>query len=376
MAIKTAIGLMSGTSMDGIDAALVRTDGKAMVERGSMGFYPYDANVQDTLKQALVEAKNLTHRDERTDFLKEAETLITQLHVEAVKAFLEENKMSASGIDVLGFHGQTVLHRPDQALTVQLGDGHALTKATGIDVVYDMRAKDMQHDGQGAPLVPVYHQALAASLPDVFKEKFPVVFVNIGGISNITFIGEELIAFDSGPGNALIDQWVQSEARIPYDQGGMIAAEGNVSNALVTKYLENQYFEKPLPKSLDRNDFLPPKSGEITVEDGARSLAYISAAAILKSIDHLPDTPKLWIICGGGRHNPHIMSDLQKLAEETNSQVIKAEEAGLDGDAMEAEAWGYLAIRSLEGLPLTFPKTTGCKHPVTGGVFAHAKHET
>lgn len=376
MAIKTAIGLMSGTSMDGIDAALVRTDGKTMVERGSMGFYPYAANVQETLKQALLESMSLTHRDERTDFLKEAEALITNLHVEAVKAFLAENKLAASDIDVLGFHGQTVLHRPDQALTIQLGDGHALAKATGIDVVYDMRAKDMEHGGQGAPLVPIYHQALAASLPDTLKEKLPVVFVNIGGISNITYIGKELIAFDTGPGNALIDQWVQSEAGIPYDQGGMIAAEGNVSDALVTQYLDSQYFDKPLPKSLDRNDFLPPKSGEINLEDGARSLAYISAAAIIKSIDHLPDPPKLWIICGGGRHNPHIMSDLQKLASETRSEVISAEVAGFDGDAMEAEAWGYLAVRSLEQLPLTFPKTTGCKHPVTGGVFAHAKHET
>lgn len=376
MAIKTAIGLMSGTSMDGIDAALVRTDGKTMVERGSMGFYPYAANVQETLKQALLESMSLTHRDERTDFLKEAEALITNLHVEAVKAFLAENKLAASDIDVLGFHGQTVLHRPDQALTIQLGDGHALAKATGIDVVYDMRAKDMEHGGQGAPLVPIYHQALAASLPDTLKEKLPVVFVNIGGISNITYIGKELIAFDTGPGNALIDQWVQSEAGIPYDQGGMIAAEGNVSDALVTQYLDSQYFDKPLPKSLDRNDFLPPKSGEINLEDGARSLAYISAAAIIKSIDHLPDPPKLWIICGGGRHNPHIMSDLQKLASETRSEVISAEVAGFDGDAMEAEAWGYLAVRSLEQLPLTFPKTTGCKHSVTGGVFAHAKHET
>lgn len=376
MAIKTAIGLMSGTSMDGIDAALVRTDGKTMVERGSMGFYPYAANVQETLKQALLESMSLTHRDERTDFLKEAEALITNLHVEAVKAFLAENKLAASDIDVLGFHGQTVLHRPDQALTIQLGDGHVLAKATGIDVVYDMRAKDMEHGGQGAPLVPIYHQALAASLPDTLKEKLPVVFVNIGGISNITYIGKELIAFDTGPGNALIDQWVQSEAGIPYDQAGMIAAEGNVSDALVTKYLDSQYFDKPLPKSLDRNDFLPPKSGEINLEDGARSLAYISAAAIIKSIDHLPDPPKLWIICGGGRHNPHIMSDLQKLASETRSEVISAEVAGFDGDAMEAEAWGYLAVRSLEQLPLTFPKTTGCKPPVTGGVFAHAKHET
>ena len=372
MAIKTAIGLMSGTSMDGIDVALVRTDGKDIVERGSMSFYPYTSSLQDKLKQTLLEAKSLTHRDERTDTLNEVETLITNLHIEAVKAFLLENKLDASQIDVLGFHGQTVLHRPDQTLTVQLGDGDVLAALTGIDVVYDMRAKDMENGGQGAPLVPVYHKALASSLPDDLKEKSPVVFVNIGGISNITYIGEELIAFDTGPGNTLIDQWVQSEAGIPYDQDGMIAAEGTVRDAFVSKYLENHYFEKPLPKSLDRNDFLPPKPGEINLEDGARTLAYISAAAILESVEHLPKVPKLWVICGGGRLNPHIMSDLKELAKSIKSQVIKAEEVGFDGDAMEAEAWGYLAVRSMKQLPLTFPKTTGCKEPVIGGILASA----
>lgn len=370
MAIKTAIGLMSGTSMDGIDAALVRTDGEEIVERSAMGFYPYSNAAQNLLKQALEDAKSLDARDQRIGCLEEAEHLITNLHIEAVNAFLKDNNLAASQIDVLGFHGQTILHRPDEALTVQLGDGERLAKATGIDVVYDMRANDMKYGGQGAPLVPIYHKALAASLLSEYMEKLPVVFVNIGGISNITYIGEELIAFDTGPGNALIDQWVQAQAGIPYDQGGMIAAEGNINIKLANQYLESPYFDKELPKSLDRNDFLPPNSNQASVEDGARTLAYISAAAIMKSVQHLPDIPKLWILCGGGRHNPHIVSDMQKLAKETNSTVIKAEEAGFDGDAMEAEGWGYLAVRNLKELPLTFPKTTGCKMPVTGGKFA------
>jgi len=190
-------------------------------------------------------------------------------------------------------------------------------------------------------------------LPDKFKQQSPVVFVNVGGISNITYIGEELIAFDTGPGNALIDQWVQSEAGIPYDQGGMIAAEGNVNEALVTHYLDNAYFDKSLPKSLDRNDFVPPKPGELGAEDGARTLAHISAAAILKSVEHLPEIPKLWIICGGGRLNPHIMSDLKTLALETKAQVIKAEEASFDGDAMEAEGWGYLGLISSDRMSVS-----------------------
>ena len=373
MAIKTAIGLMSGTSMDGIDAALIKTDGKNIVERGEMGFYPYTVEAQNLLKQALEDAKQIKSRDERIGCLQEAEDLVTKLHIDAVAKFLKEQGLEASQIDLVGFHGQTVLHRPADALTVQLGDGERLAKESGIDTVFDMRANDMKHGGQGAPLVPIYHKALSASMSDEFQSQTPMVFVNIGGISNITYVGDELIAFDTGPGNALIDQWVEREAGVPYDQGGMIAAEGQIDLTLVEKYLSNPYFEKQLPKSLDRNDFLPPLSNEIGVEDGARTLAHISAAAIIKSVEHLPETPKLWIICGGGRLNPHIMADLKELAKIQNAHVIASEEAGFDGDAMEAECWGYLAVRSVEGLPLTYPKTTGCKAPVSGGVLSPAK---
>lgn len=373
MAIKTAIGLMSGTSMDGIDAALIRTDGKDFIERAAMGFYPYSDKTQTLLKQALEDAKTIKTRAERSGCLREAEELITKLHADAVKAFLQSNVLEASQIDLLGFHGQTVLHRPDHALTVQLGDGQMLAQRTGIDVVYDMRANDMVHGGQGAPLVPVYHKALCDNLPKGFSHQTPIVFVNIGGISNISYIGQDLIAFDTGPGNALIDQWVQVQAGIPFDQGGMIAAEGKVNNELVDGYLANQYFRKTLPKSLDRNDFVPPKENTVSVEDGARTLAYVSAAAIMKSVKHLPQAPKLWIICGGGRLNPHIMRDLKELAIQYEANVISAEEAGLDGDAMEAECWGYLAVRSMQGLPITFPKTTGCKLPASGGVLYRVK---
>lgn len=372
MAIKTAIGLMSGTSMDGIDAALVRTDGEDLVERGPMSFYPYSPQTQTILKKALEDAKELQSRDERVGCLEEAENLVTDLHSKAVISFLKENDLNASQIDVLGFHGQTVLHRPEQALTVQLGDGEKLAKATGIDVVYDMRANDMVNGGQGAPLVPIYHKALCESLPDQYKKQSPVVFVNIGGISNITYIGKELIAFDTGPGNALIDQWVQSEAGIPYDQGGMIAAEGKVRMPLAKRYLRNDFFKRPLPKSLDRNDFILLAGGDLSLEDGARTLAHVSAASIIKSVSHLPEIPKNWVICGGGRRNPYIMRDLSVLARAMNSSIMPSEKAGFNGDAMEAEAWGYLAVRSLKGLPLTYPKTTGCEKPVTGGVHCKA----
>ena len=359
--------------MDGIDVACIRTDGLNQVIRGANGFYPYSAKFRKLLVQALEDAKVVKNRDDRPGALQDAEEAIDKLHCDAVRDFLIQNNMQASDVDVIGYHGQTVLHRPDEALTIQLGQGQALADELGINVVSDMRAQDMSYGGQGAPLVPVYHQALAASLPSPYDAHSPVVFVNIGGISNVTYVGEELIAFDSGPGNALIDQWVQAHVGIPYDQGGAIASEGQVRIDLAEEMLDAPYFAASLPKSLDRSDFRLPAPDWTTVEDGARTLAYVCAGAVIKSVDYFPMTPKLWIICGGGRLNPHIMCDLSELAIQSGSQVVTADDVGLDGDAMEAEAWGYLAVRSMAKLPLTFPGTTGCKEPVTGGVFSKAR---
>lgn len=369
--MKTAIGLMSGTSMDGIDIALIRTDGRGKVERGAALGIAYDAKFRDRLKQALEEAKTIRQREERPNTLADVERELTMRHASAVQDFLKKNNMLSAGVDVIGFHGQTVLHRPDQALTVQLGDGALLARETGIAVVHDMRANDMAHGGQGAPLIPAYHAALAAGLPAELRSGRPVVFVNIGGISNLTCVGTggQIVAYDSGPGNTLIDQWVEAHAGIPYDQGGMIASEGHVIAGLAERYLESPFFSASKRRSLDRNDFSPPAGADASLEDGARTLAYVTAAAVLKSAQHLPERPGAYIICGGGRLNRIIMRDLTELALREEATVVSAEAAGLDGDAMEAEAWAYLAVRSLKGLPLTFPGTTGVTAPVTGGIF-------
>ncbi len=368
--IRTAIGLMSGTSLDGIDVALVRTDGEGTVERGPAMGVAYDPAFRKRLQAALETAKAIGRRDERPGDLAAVERELTLRHAEAVRAFLGENGLTAAAVDVIGFHGQTVLHRPDQALTVQLGDGALLAREAGIDVVYDMRANDMAEGGQGAPLIPVYHAALARNLPADCA--FPVVFVNIGGISNLTYVGADgaIVAFDSGPGNTLIDQWVEAQAGIPFDQGGMIACEGRVVASLAARYLDHPFFTATVRRSLDRNDFLPPAGGDATLEDGARTLAHVTAAAILTSAGHLPQPPRTYVVCGGGRLNRIIMADLADLAGGQGARVMAAEEAGLDGDSMEAEAWAYLAVRALEGLPLTFPGTTGVKAAVTGGVVA------
>ncbi len=369
--LKTAIGLMSGTSMDGIDIALLRSDGEGRVERVAAASVAYDAGFRRVLSEALELAKGIKNRNERPENLGETERDLTERHAAAVLSFLDGNALGPADIDVIGFHGQTVLHRPLEALTVQIGDGGLLARMTGIAVVHDMRANDMVHGGQGAPLVPAYHAALAHSISKGVAQ--PVLFVNIGGISNITYIGsnQSIIACDSGPGNGLIDQWVEAQAGIAYDAGGSIASEGALVEPLVAQYLAHPFFHAPKRMSLDRNDFLPLQANAASLQDGARTLAWISAAAIARTIDrHLPEKPAIIVVCGGGRLNRVIMADLAGLAKGWGGVVRPAEDFGLNGDSMEAEAWAYLAIRSLAGLPLTFPGTTGVSHPVSGGLLA------
>ncbi|MGE7370952.1 anhydro-N-acetylmuramic acid kinase [Neorhizobium sp. NPDC001467] len=371
--MKTAIGLMSGTSMDGIDVALLRTDGENRVERGPSYYVPYDPHLRERWKAALEVAKAITERTQRPGDLGMTERVLTLCHAAAVKSFLARNSLRPAEIDLIGFHGQTVLHRPDEGLTVQIGDGPLLARETGIDVVYDMRANDMTFGGQGAPLVPVYHAALSENLPADCVA--PVVFVNIGGISNLTFVGRDgmLSAFDSGPGNMLIDQWVEAHGGGSYDKGGRIAATGMVVPALADRYLASPFFSANVRRSLDRGDFLPPALGEVSLADGARTLTHVTAAAILKSASFLPEQPKTYVVCGGGRLNDVIMREFADLAAKQGATVIAAEQAGFDGGSMEAEAWAYLAVRAVRGLPLTFPGTTGVAKPVSGGTWASGK---
>ncbi len=353
--------------MDGVDVALLETDGESVQSFGAALEVPYTPIQRRQIERALEDAKTIIMRDERPGALADVENMVTQAHAKAVSQFLAANGLKESEIDVLGFHGQTVLHRPETALTVQLGDGEALAKATGIDTVFDFRAADMKAGGQGAPLVPVFHAALAADIPDR-----PLAFVNIGGIANISWVGEngDLVAFDTGPGNALIDRWVQASAGVPFDQGGAIASEGGIVMEVLERYMASPYFAAKAPKSLDRLDFAPLEPGSVGLHDGARTLARVTAQAIYAAVDHLPEPPKQWIVCGGGARNAIIVSDLAELAASDEATVLVAEEHGLNGDMLEAQAFAYLAVRSLKGLPLTYPTTTGCKHPTIGGVLA------
>jgi len=362
--VMRAIGLMSGTSLDGIDVAMLETDGEEAVRRGPSLSVAYPPAFRSNLGRAIAEAATLADRDARPGCLTAVEQELTNRHAEAVMKFIGDRMLQPASVDVVGFHGQTVLHDVDRGLTVQIGDGQRLARVVGIDVVYDLRAQDVAAGGQGAPLAPVYHRALAAKLPNR-----PVAFLNIGGVANVTWIGRdgELIAFDTGPGNAMIDDWALRHRGVPRDENGAMAAAGKVQESFVKQYLRHSYFGKPPPKSLDRNAFAHDLIDNLSAEDGAATLTAFTAAAIAAARAHFPEQPEFWVVCGGGRRNRALMS---MIAANVENAVIPAEAIAVDGDSVEAEAWAYLAVRSLKGLPITFPGTTGVKQPLTAGVLA------
>ena len=273
---------------------------------------------------------------------------------------VEESGIALSSLDVVGFHGQTITHRPERRFTWQIGDGAALASALGVKVVNGLRTADVEAGGQGAPLVPVYHAALAHGLPK------PLAVVNIGGVANVTWIGsrDELLAFDTGPGNAPIDDWCARRAGLRFDSDGALAASGTVDRGRVERFSEHRYFGRTPPKSLDRGDFNDEWANGLSVADGAATLTQGTARAIALAARHFPAPVRQWVISGGGAHNPTL---LRAIATETRGKFVKAVDLGWDGDALEAQAFAFLAVRSLQGLPLTFPGTTGVPRPLTGG---------
>lgn len=370
-----AIGLMSGTSLDGVDVALIETDGEHVSAFGPARTYAYTPDDRALLTRALEAARALTDRESRPVPLGEAEDRITVRHAEALAAFLKEFP-GHRDVEVVGFHGQTVLHRPERRLTVQIGDGpalaralRALTTAPGPTLVYDLRAADVAAGGQGAPLVPVYHQALAGGL----DLPGPVMVLNLGGVANVTWLDGEAdpIACDTGPANALIDDFMKVRTGVPVDRDGAAAAAGRVDEAALSRLLDHPFFAKKPPKSLDRNDFrewVAARAGldAMSVEDGAATLTALSAACVAALLPHLPTRPATLITAGGGAHNPTLNA---MLAERLGVTVVTADRIGWSGDSLEAQAFAFLAARALRGLPLSFPTTTGVPAPLTGGVI-------
>jgi len=361
-----ALGLMSGTSLDGVDAAVIETDGETVFSFGETYFRPYSKEEQDVLNAATQAALTWNFTGAPPNVFAQAEAIIHAAHIEAAQALLSDE------IDLIGFHGQTVLHRPPMqgksGQTLQLGNGQVLADALGIDVVFDFRTADVEAGGQGAPLAPIYHQALL----EKSGADLPAAVLNIGGVSNITLVtkGGELLATDCGPGNGPLDSWVQMCGRGTYDKDGALALSGVPDFALIEKWLSRAFFTKPLPKSADRWDFDVLSDLEShTPQNGAATLAAFTAVAIAQSVTYYEQPIDTLIVCGGGRKNTAIMA---ALCEQNIGKIMSAEQTGWRGDDLEAEAFAYLAVRSTLGLALSYPGTTGATKPMCGGVQAKA----
>ena len=402
------IGLMSGTSLDGVDAAWLETDGERIGELGPTVTLPYDERLRADLRRILDHAPQLAPDDRR---LRSATARLTEYHVRAVSALGRE-------ADLIGFHGQTILHQPDKRRTWQIGDAVELAWRTGVPVAWDFRSADVAAGGQGAPLAPVFHAALARGMAT------PLAVLNIGGVANVTWIGPngELVAFDTGPGNGPLDDWMARRAGVPFDRDGQIARSGQVDQAVLAKLLADPYFSKPAPKSLDRLDFakslLTSGLDALSPADGAATLVAFTVGAVAAA--SLPAPPLRWVVTGGGRHNPAIMDALRQAlnvpvaerpirhglagpghqerqgattggrdkpghddgaGDETPralplASVEPVESVGWNGDALEAQCFGFLAARTKAGLPLSFPGTTGVAKPLPGGRITAPRRKT
>ncbi len=382
--VLRAIGLMSGTSADGIDAALIQTDGEEIYLRGSHLTEPYVEAMRTRIHAAM--------RGEGDILMLEQE--LTLLHAEIVRKLLIKAQLKPIDVTVIGFHGQTLFHRPEIGITHQIGNGALLAEKTGINVVTDFRRRDVAAGGEGAPLIPLFHAALGREL------ELPLAVVNIGGIANVTWVGRsehnvrsllshDILAFDTGPGNVLLDEWVRRHTGQPYDEDGKLALAGKIHRDIVAGYLGDAYFRKIPPKSLDRHAFsLRPVEG-LSLEDGAATLAQVTAETIATASTHFPAPVNRWLVSGGGRRNPAVMTALAEcilgepmrlsrseaiappsfLTRHAGGIVEPVEAVGWEGDVMEAQGFAFLAVRAMRQLPLSLPTTTGVNRPVTGGAF-------
>jgi anhydro-N-acetylmuramic acid kinase len=353
-----AIGLMSGTSCDGVDAALLRSDGHRITGFGPALTLPYDDVFRAELRQCLG-GKGPVAVVERE---------LTERHATAVQLLLGRAGLAPREVGLIGFHGQTILHDPDRRRTWQIGDGPLLARRTGIDVVNDFRSDDVAAGGQGAPLAPILHDALAGAL------ERPLAVLNLGGVGNITWIGDDqgdrrLIAFDTGPANALIDDWAFRHTGRAVDHDGQLARSGRIDDAQLERWLTHPYFALSAPKSLDRDTFQSFMPEGLSPADGAATLTAFTAASVVAALAWLPLAPKRWLVTGGGRHNPVLMTALR---DRLQVSVEPVEAVGWDGDALEAQAFAFMAIRAKAGLPISFPGTTGVPQPLTGGKLHRA----
>ncbi len=365
-----ALGLMSGTSLDGVDAAFLETDGERIIRLGPSLCLDYSVEDRTTLQEATQAALRWRFSGPRPNSFAAAEAVIHKTHVKAAQSLCEAHSEWAKDLAMIGFHGQTVLHHPPKApfkgQTLQLGDGARLAQALGKPVYFDFRSADMAAGGQGAPLAPVYHQALVG----YSKLDCPTAVLNIGGVGNVTLVTKDnrIIASDTGPGNGPLDIWMEKNGIGAFDPDGKYAAAGTPNFHLARQWLDKAFFQRPAPRSADRYDFdIINDMDDLSLEDGAATLAAFTTLAAVYTLNDMKEKPRSLIVCGGGRHNKAMM---WMLREHLEAKVKTAEEVGWNSDAIEAQAFAFLAVRSKWKLPISFPATTGVPKPMTGGRLA------
>ena len=363
--IYTALGLMSGTSVDGIDIATLITDGKTKIKLGPSEYYPFSKSFSTKIKSVFKTKLNV-EKSRKQKRIVEIENEFTHLNLIAINKFLKKNKINKKKIDVIGFHGQTISHNPSNGYSWQIGNSQKLANLLNIKVVSNFRENDIKNGGQGAPLTPIFHYYLTK------KIKKKICFINLGGISNVTYFNHRIktglnnmVAFDAGPCCSLIDDWISKNSNKKFDNFGSLARKGNIKKKIIHDFLSKSYFSKLPPKSLDRSFFSLSLLRKLNIEDGAATLNYLVAESLLKAFYYFPNNPELCILSGGGRLNKFLVELIGNKLKKP--RVLLAEKYNWNGDSIEAHAFAYLSVRKLLNLPITFPKTTGVKKPLTAG---------
>ncbi len=380
--IYTALGLMSGTSMDGVDASIISSIDGIQYDEKFNQYYEYDTELYKNLSNIRDKIFTSIDLKKLSKELKILEKEITLFHAKVVNDLIKSAKRSQiSSPEIIGFHGQTIFHNPEERISIQLGDGKLLSQLSKKTVIYNFRKNDLMNGGQGAPLTPIFHKSLKEK---IYGKNIPVIFINIGGITNVTCFNsmdkfdKSMFASDIGPGNCLIDEWVRNNTNEKYDKDGIIAKSGKINELIFNQALDN--FEGNLNSSLDIKDFDVSFARGLSLEDGASTITNFTAEIITTSLKNLLEKNKYdldnhllpnFIICGGGRKNKYLMDLLSaKISKKIGYKKFQLiDEHNVDGDFIESEAFAFLAIRSFLNLPISFPNTTGCKEPCTGGVM-------
>ena len=368
--VFTAIGLMSGTSMDGVDLSLIKSDGNNEFISILDNYCEFEEKLRENLVSLRKKIHSLDDLNKHTEELNDLEREITLFHSKIIDEII---KNYDGNIDLIGFHGQTIFHNPEKKISKQLGDGKLLSQLTKKIVINNFRDEDLKNGGQGAPLTPIFHKLISGIINQKYSIDFPINFINIGGITNMTQITKSnLYACDIGPGNCLIDEWIRKKSKKKFDENGSISSIGKINNLILNQAIDN-FSIKSYDQSLDVNDFDISFVRGLELEDGSATLNNFSAYLISKGIEYVIKKTKnaegTYLVCGGGRKNKKLIENIDKYLKDKKIQLKNIDAYGFNGDFIESQAFGYLAIRSYLQLPISFPETTRCKNPTTGGAL-------